>query len=162
MSKLYFLIGILIALNILSIALPVRAHDEESDQSIIATMHIEPADSPIANSTSTLVFIIQNSNSTFNINDCNCAVSIFKGSDLIYKTDLKELFLSFTFPQIGEYTIELRGESKVINQFSPFDLKFEAKVDTEEKDHFFHGGHWLHILIFGGGLLICLYVIIFK
>ena len=170
MDKKIFLIPAVLTIFIFGFCF-VSAHETKVDGTLTAILHIEPADSPEANSTSTLELIFQDDDNIFNLDKCNCEVSVSKDQNVIFTTPLHTLEIPFLFPEIGNYTVNLKGEPANGGTFRAFEFSFDVNVIRSQNQfekiwnvikgsHFFHEGHWIHILIFGIGFAVCIYVIV--
>ncbi len=126
-----------------SFATTISAHTSEMDGNIGATLHIDPADAPIAKSPSTFSFEFHDSENTFTPSECDCTfVVLHDGKEIYTQNSLEvstypyEAFLStqYTFSHIGIYTIQMHGQPKTEGLFSPFQLQYTVRVEHEAEE----------------------------
>ncbi len=114
---------------------PIYAHDFENEEEIGATMHVDPNDKPIANEESRINFEFISTSNDFNLQECNCTVTIYKNGrqllseELVPDEDLPDsLGKSYIFPEEGEYNIQLTGKSLHADSFKEFSFDYPIRV----------------------------------
>lgn len=154
-----------------------QAHETADDHDIVATMHIDPNDKVIAGKEVKFYFILDDPKGKFDINHCNCVITISKDGQQIDQQQAKVstgFFASLTtqplytktFQEEGNYELELSGAPKDGVNFEEFTEHYDFRVaapGTYSAPDFSllthnHGGH---IFIFGGGLLASIILFIF-
>ncbi len=163
---------------------PIFAHTAETSGEITASLHVDPGDSPVAGEQASLIFLFDDETNRFRTTNCDCTVTIsFTGSgEKLFTTILPRTgIVQFTFPEKSVYTVKIEGEPKKGFVFQSFTSSYEIRVDRvagtdntkslwmdiqsmikevagEEVAHFLMM-HLFHILIFGGSMLVCIYII---
>lgn len=125
---------LLCSLSMLLFAVPVQAHFLAVDGSIGATLHIDPDDAPKAHSPATFFFDIADRTNKFQLANCNCHVIISESGHVLSSNNLavtgfSQSSLSFTFPGLDVYKIELIGKPEATGQFQPFTISWNIRVD---------------------------------
>lgn len=175
------LVGIVL---LFSVSSPVFAHDLQFDNNIGALLHIEPADTAVAERPATLIFHFLDKLKQFTPAQCNCSVVVsdstgkkilsaaLDADDAYYGDDTR--FTIVTFPQSGVYKVQLSGVPRVASGFVPFSTSYEVRVEKEgtvlASDAHMHSAHsgpgflLLHTLHFGlfGLAFLAAGVVIFR
>lgn len=143
------------------------AHEYAHDGSVTVVLHTDPDDAAVAKSLTTLHFEIQDRNNKFSLDKCNCTVSILQNSKNIFESNLlkdnsasKSVFnsdIKFTFPEKGNYLVELKGLPKNPNDFMPFEVKYNLNIDKQNSADF-TVKLFLSIFTFIGAVLIIYFV----
>lgn len=129
---------ILFAIFVYVVPTQVLAHTLESSGSIGAVLHVTPDDDPIAGEVSGFYFEFKDKNNKFQPENCVCTVSIKKGDDEIFSTDLfgansdpslSNASFNFTFPEKNIYKIVINGEPKISGEFQSFQLSYDLRVE---------------------------------
>ncbi len=132
------LVSIVFVMFVSFLPAQVLAHTLESSGSIGAVMHVTPDDDPIAGEVSGFYFEFKDKNNKFQPENCVCTVSIKKGDDEIFSTDLfgansdpslSNASFNFTFPEKNIYKIVIKGESKTSGEFQNFELSYDLRVE---------------------------------
>jgi hypothetical protein len=137
MKKIFLLLPILL----LSLAVsPAEAHFLDTDGSIGAVLHIDPNDTPTANSQATFFFEFKDKDNLFQIENCDCIFEVEQNGKTIYSQPLSRIStksneanasISYTFPKRDIYTVRIIGKPLTANDFSPFSLSWELRIDKE-------------------------------
>ncbi len=127
----YFLVFILTTLYLLLNTPLVSAHVLETDNTVGAVIHIDPGDEPIAKQPSAIFFEFKDKEDIFNVDQCNCTVSILKGGSVVYTILIESPQLTYTFPEKGDYQIKVAGKPIEEDTFLPFDLVYDVQVAKE-------------------------------
>jgi hypothetical protein len=154
----------------------VFAHESESSEGISAIMHIDPNDQPVINSPAQFYFTFQDPAGSFEISHCDCTIILLKDGIELDRQPVAQPNSTFsslssyplytrTFDQSGNYELELIGSPKDNTAFHPFMLHFEVPVkDSGSTASGYHpmmaNEHLGHILIFGGGFVIALAILL--
>lgn len=135
------LISFLLALIFnLHFASPALAHVLQSDSSVGAVLHIDPADDPIAGEASSFFFEFKDKKGKFESSKCNCIFSVLENGSEIYRQNLfqnssdpnlNNPSVFYTFPNRGVYTIRVTGEPNQAGMFEPFTLTYDIRVERE-------------------------------
>jgi hypothetical protein len=177
MLKKYLYLSI--ALLSLCIYQFTSAHFIQNSGNISVLLHIEPADNPGVNEISKLNFKLTDKDKKLDLRQCDCMIEIIQNSNIIFSENFNNkdiafnnntLSVQYIFPQKGIYTINIEGKPLIENKFNFFNASFDVRVQREKNNsislfqrikssHFFHEGHWLHILLLGLGIVISLYII---
>ncbi len=154
------------------------AHEHEgADGGIQATLHIDPIDHPIAGQEARFFFTFTDPDGKFQISKCNCEITLEKnGQELETKTvivpegKLAALgsypLYTKTFSEAGDYELHLHGGPQPGVVFDEFDLHFDVPVAEAASAILSHhiasagGFHSLHFIIFGGGLIAAIILLI--
>jgi len=153
------------------------AHFILVDDQIGAILHIDPNDSPVANSPSTFNFSFKDPSNRLDLRKCDCTFSIISNGSPIYTAKLSadpniqfsatEASFQFTLPETGIYTLIMEGKPMAPVDFQSFKLSYDLRVDQRAETGGapsallqFLAGHSLHYILFGGAILISLYIII--
>jgi hypothetical protein len=145
------------------------AHEDESSGTISATMHIDPADHPIAGKEAHFYFTFNDTTGKFDLKHCNCSLTIYKGETQIDQqaANVPQGVLSsfgsqplYTkiFAEAGDYELHFSGTPKDGADFEPFMLHYDVAVIPNGMSGAEHHAmapsqHIGHIIIFGGGLV---------
>ena len=121
-----------LVLAITMLPAPAHAHVLKTDGTIGAELHIPPSHHPIAGETTkyTLRF---NSDDAFDLQTCDCTVTILRGSTAIATKPLNRSSRTFSenqfvFEKSGAYTLRVHGSPKEAAGFQPFQLDYTFRV----------------------------------
>lgn len=145
----------------------VFAHGELTDEGINAEMHIDPNDNPIVGEEARFYFTFIDPSGQFELKRCDCTVVLLKDETeldrqpvLFTESEFASLgsfpLYTKTFSESGTYELELIGSPKDGAVFQPFQLHYDVHTQNDVSDSGYHAlfeGHLAHILIFGGGLV---------
>lgn len=146
------------------------------DHDLVATMHIDPNDQPVAGKEAKFYFTLDDPKGRFDINHCDCVITISKDGQQIDQQQIslpngfasslttQPLYIQ-TFQTAGDYQLTLTGNPKDGVDFEEFaehyDFKVAAPGSTTPVEHsVLTHGHNAHIIIFGGGLVACIILFI--
>jgi hypothetical protein len=133
----------LVALGLVSVALPVAAHQVKVSGDVGATLHIEPNDVARAGEPTEIWFALtRQGGQVIPLADCDCQLSIFANPYSDETPALAQPPLvpvtaegyenipgsEVVFPQVGAYTLVLSGSPREAEAFQPFELPFEVTV----------------------------------
>ena len=119
------------------------AHQVEVQADVGATLHIEPDDTPRAGEEVLAWFALtRKGGQTIPLKDCDCTLAVSVQSGRSQATPTLEPALkaveaegyegipgaTFTFPEVGAYTLVINGTPKQANDFTPFELAFDVTV----------------------------------
>lgn len=116
------------------------AHQVEVEKDVGATLHIEPSDTPRAGEAVLAWFALtRKGGQPISLEDCDCTLAVYTRSQAtpILEPGLKAVEAegyegipgaTFTFPDVGAYTLVIMGKPKQANDFTPFELDFEVTV----------------------------------
>ena len=131
------------------------AHTVATDNSISATVHVSPNDSPVPGEVSTMLFEFKDPKKEFSVAACDCAVTILRDEKDIYTGKLGQNVsdvsavhaeFSYTFPETGDYEVRVAGLPQDGARFEPFELEFPVRVGqtpsfaAQAKHHLAHFG----------------------
>jgi hypothetical protein len=133
----------LITLGLLS--QPAVAHQVQIQDTVGATLHIEPNDIPLAGTPTEVWFALtQVGGTVIPLNRCDCSLTLYDGGENVIATpDLFPLSAegyreipgaSVTFPEVGTYELVLAGTPLEAAEFTPFELRFEVVVAGRAPD----------------------------
>ena len=106
------------------------AHVLESDGSVGAVLHINPADEPVAGEVSDIYFEIKDKKQKFQAKDCVCKLRITRDRTVIFEQPFdKDGGSSYTFPAQDVYTVSALGTPKEGATFEPFELNYSVRVE---------------------------------
>jgi hypothetical protein len=115
------------------------AHFYAIDKKITVILHVDPNDSPIPGENATLYFDIGDATHRFDLEKCDCILSITEQGKSIYHNALVERkdknfniwgsSVPFIFPQRDVYHITLNGKPKSTNAFQTFTISWYFRVD---------------------------------
>ena len=123
------------------------AHQVEVQADVGATLHIEPDDTPRAGEEVLAWFALtRKGGQTIPLKDCDCTLAVSVQSGRSQATPTLEPALkaveaegyegipgaTFTFPEVGAYTLVINGTPKQANDFTPFELAFDVTVAAGE------------------------------
>ncbi|MFO0702930.1 MAG: hypothetical protein U0514_03685 [Candidatus Andersenbacteria bacterium] len=129
-----------LALVLLAVApLPSSAHELEEAGSVGAVLHINPNDSPVVGTASTLSFVFTNHDDDFTLEDCTCTVQVLRGDTLLAELPIAasekvehgvyNLTYSYDFPAAGAYVLTLNGARATPNAtFEVFSLAYDVNA----------------------------------
>ncbi len=120
----------------------INAHEIIDGGTASLLIHIDPDNIAVAKKPTTIHIDLINSEKGFSLEKCNCTLSI---SQVIEGEDEKEILstslspaneasdynvkgVPFTFPDNGEYHINVSGEPTVKNLFTSFEIEVQEKV----------------------------------
>jgi hypothetical protein len=136
------------------VATPALAHSGEVDDSISATVHINPSDDPVSGEPADFIFEFKDKQKKFVVSECGCAVKITQAGHeiyneplLSYNSDASKLHarFAFIFPAPGIYQVEVSGTPRGSAQFQPFKLTYDVRVAREASRFPRIGTHLLHV-----------------
>lgn len=184
--KTYTLLSVLAATLLFATILggpsSIFAHDLQFDNNIGALLHIEPADTAVAEQPATLIFHFLDKLKKFTPAACDCSVTVTDSSgtkifsalldadDAQYGDDTR--FTIVTFPRADVYKVQLSGVPRVASAFPPFSTSYEVRVEKESTNVVASGGahmhsgpgaalvHTLHFGLFGLAFLAAAIVIV--
>lgn len=116
------------------------AHQVEIQADVGATLHIEPSDTPKAGENVLAWFALtRKGGQTIPLEDCDCTLTVMMRSPQAAPLEpaLKAVEAegyqgipgaTFTFPEVGAYTLTIQGTPKQANDFTPFELDFDVTV----------------------------------
>lgn len=122
---------------------PVQAHILQSDGSIGAVLHIDPADDPVAGQQSSFFFEFKDTENKFSPEKCDCKFSVVENGNEIFSQpvfqnnnspSLTSASVFFTFPEINVYKIVITGKPISKDTFSAFTLNYDIRVAKENKN----------------------------
>ncbi len=131
---------------VLLTALPVYAHEVEILGDVGATLHIEPSDRALAGEPTQVWFALTaKGGRVIPLSECNCKLKVSskthqEGSPYLLEPVLKGIVAEqyqgipsaeVTFPNIGEYELELSGSPKASAKFTPFNLSYKVVVASK-------------------------------
>lgn len=155
-----------------------EAHVLKTDGSIIATLHIDPNDEPLANGTSTIDLTFVDREGKLDITKCDCSIRVEdSGKEIASETVQNNSKISvahdgfsmpFIFPTKGVYTIDISGKPEDPDGFQQFTFSYDVRVDRDADEKItllqkmlgLLRGHGLHIVLFGAAIIISIIVII--
>jgi hypothetical protein len=117
------------------------AHFLATDGTINLILHIDPGDDPIPGQQAHLYFDFSfvDKSKKFQLNQCNCIVTVFEQSKQIFQKPLIDTSsqyhsiwgadIPFVFPARDIYLIKLQGSPKVAGTFKPFLLSWFFRVE---------------------------------
>jgi hypothetical protein len=163
----------LIGISILFGTPVAKGHELETGGSVGAIMHVDPDDEPIANEPATFYFDFEYKQRQFNLQGCNCAVTITQNGRQVFGQSLTENTFSYTFPEQGAYVLEVAGKPKPPEEFQDFTLRYDVTVRAKQAGGTGNsppvaavtdsrasasllaaGNHTLHYFLFGAGFLL--------
>lgn len=136
----------LILLNLLLVfglfsPLKTYAHFPATDNSMTAEFHVEPYHDPIPGQKAYLQFLFDDKEQKFDLNECDCILSISEKNKELYEkqltgekdknTTIWESITTYVFPERGIYHLQIIGKPKTTNAFQPFDVSWEFRVDPK-------------------------------
>jgi hypothetical protein len=139
MKKLFVLL-LFLFISLSSFVTPTFAHILASDKNIGAVLHVNPNDDPIAGSQTSFFFEFKDKENKFRPDNCDCTFSIIENEREIYaqplfqdNTDpsLSNASVSYTFPQKDVYRVKVIGKPLSENDFQPFTLTWDFRVDKQ-------------------------------
>jgi hypothetical protein len=127
---------------VLLTALPVYAHEVEISGEVGATLHIEPNDQAKAGEPTQVWFALTaKGGQVIPLSECDCKLEVRSNSQKEAQTLLNPVLkgivaeqyqgipsAEITFPNVGEYELELSGIPKPSAKFSPFRLTYKVVV----------------------------------
>lgn len=147
----------------------VFAHGTHTDEGISAEMHIDPNDLPAVGQEAKFFFTFIDASGQFQLQQCDCTITLTKDGNEIDSQPAQVADSSFaalgsfplytkTFTEPGTYNLEFNGTPKNGSVFQPFELQYDVYIQDDNQHHAtdrhtFAGEHLGHILIFGGGLI---------
>ncbi len=131
--------------------LPAIAHQVELEENVGATLHIEPNDTPRAGEEVLAWFaLVRKGGQTIPLADCNCQLAIYEqsaygqaanqgdeGAAPILTPPLSAVAAeayqgipgaTFTFPDVGAYTLVMSGSPQQAGSFNDFEFDFDVTV----------------------------------
>ncbi len=143
------------------------AHQNNVDAGISATLHIDPADQPLVGKEAKFYFVFQDESGTFDIRQCDCSITLSKDGKQVEEHNVQledpsfaalgdQPLLTKTFSDEGVYDVQLIGKPKDGAVFSTFTLNYHVQVGGNSfslLQHHLVTEHLGHIIIFGGGFI---------
>ncbi|MEM9088647.1 MAG: hypothetical protein AAGC93_07870 [Cyanobacteria bacterium P01_F01_bin.53] len=131
--------------------LPASAHQVELEGDVGATLHIEPNDTPRAGEEVLAWFaLVRKGGQTIPLADCNCQLAIYEQSaydqaakqedegasptlapplSAVAAEDYQGIpGATFTFPDVGAYTLVMSGSPQQAGSFNDFEFDFDVTV----------------------------------
>lgn len=145
-SSVASLVLLLVLLWLLTIPLTPdssMAHKVEVSGTVGGTSHIEPNDNPRAGTPSFTWFALaQKGGTLIPLKNCNCQLAVYAEPHAANAPAIQQLPLKavsaegyrdipgadITFPQVGAYTLVIRGKAIAPATFQPFELRFPVMV----------------------------------
>lgn len=132
----------LCCLAAVSLALPFTAsgHMLQSDGSIGAVLHIDPADDPAAGEAAYFFFAFKDKQNKFKPADCDCTALVLQDNKQIYSQPLFEnnpapsltnASFSYIFPAPNIYQVRITGQPVAPEGFQPFTLTYDIRVSRQ-------------------------------
>ncbi len=129
------LITLLVALVLLMIpAEQAASHVLKTDGSIGVTIHINPDDAPVADAPSAIILTFQDKAGKLDAApwECDCRIEVRKTGELIETLPISlsstVATVGYMFPDGGSYNLEVIGEPRAAEAFSPFKVSFTYHV----------------------------------
>lgn len=127
-------LAVLVAAVFFVTKLPAYAHTLAKDGKISAFLHIAPDDKPVPGKVNTVHFYFNDQDFRFNMDGCDCSVSVKEGKRTLYQGALPA-----EEPRVGKinvllpdnnvsYDVAVSGAPKAAGFFQPFKLKFDIDV----------------------------------
>lgn len=116
---------------------PSHAHTSDEEGAATVLMHSEPNDRPLANQKTIIHFQISDSSNNFQLEKCNCSVTISQNNAVLYtnsvidadsKKSLYNAYSEFVFPKAGTYEVFFSGKPIGEESFEPFEAHFSLNV----------------------------------
>jgi hypothetical protein len=129
-----------IALGTGLIALPAQAHKTEVSGDVAGTWHLEPNHSPKAGEPARVwVALTQRGGKVIPLEQCDCQLTVYQGGDAapVLTPTLEPVSpenyqsipgADITFPEVGEYQLQLTGSPQAGATFTPFELSYTTVV----------------------------------
>lgn len=152
------------------------AHETHTDANVSAQMHIDPNDRPAVGQEAKFYFTFKDSSGQFQLQQCDCKITLLKDdveietqpvqiSDSAFASLGSSPLYTKTFTEPGEYELELTGTPKNGAVFQPFELHYDVQTQPASSHHMgdkhiFASEHIGHILIFGGGLVAAIILLV--
>ncbi len=140
LRKFLILLNLFLVFGLLS-PLKTFAHFPATDNSMNVEFHVEPYHDPIPGQKAYLQFLFDDKEQKFDLNECDCILSISEKNKVLYKkqligkkdenTTIWESVTTYVFPKRGIYHLQIIGKSKTLNAFQPFDVSWEFRVDPK-------------------------------
>lgn len=172
MKKIFFITVISVIVS-LSFVQNAKAHFLATDNNIGALLHVDPNDDPPAGEQASFFFEFKDRQNKFQPKNCDCSFSITENGSVIYaqplfqnnqNPNLTNASVFYTFPQKDVYLVTVVGKPLNPNQFQPFTLSWNFRVDqiasakpttaTYKLDFF--STHFVHFI--GGGIMLLLFL----
>lgn len=145
LQKLFarFLVSLGMTIIVFSIFLvkPVSAHVLQSNGSVGAVLHIDPADDPIVGEQAAFFFEFKDKKNTFNPANCVCTFSILENGKEIFSQPLFQdnadpsvtnASVFYTFAARDVYQVKVSGKPLMEKKaFEPFTLTYDIRVSRE-------------------------------
>lgn len=141
MLKLTKTVALVVAIGLLLTVglapLPVRAHEQESEGSITALLHVTPHDKPIVTRPAKIEIAIKSTAGKFSFSNCDCTVSVNRNGAQITVLPLQAISARvssnpYTFTDPGAYQLVVRGQSlngaESNETFEPFSFTYPVTV----------------------------------
>jgi hypothetical protein len=129
---------IILVILFVSFPQPAFAHILKISGNIGSTLHIDPADDPIAKSPSSFFFELKDKNGRFKVDECICQVTIFQNGKEIFSESILQnnnssttVSFLYTFPEVDIYKLELAGRPRDGKLFESFKFDYDIRVDKQ-------------------------------
>jgi hypothetical protein len=141
MTKILSLITVFFITAWLGVS-PVAAHVLITNDSIGATLHIDPDDDPIAGALTSFFLEFKDTENKFQLSDCRCQAFVYQNGNEIYFTSLKAVnensplssSFQFKFPAKGTYELLIKGAPVSAGAFNEFEMRETIAVEREDAD----------------------------
>lgn len=154
----------------------VGAHFLSTDKNIGAVLHVDPGDEPKVGEQTSFFFEFKDKDNNFDPKSCECKFVISENGKSVYEQPLFKNISNpsltngavfYTFSKKGAYEIKISGKPIVENKFKSFNLRWNLRVVPTEsssnskgvKTFSFFSLHFIHLIIFGAGVVVFLYLI---
>ena len=130
--------GSLAISTLIDLTQPAQAHQVQTGETVGATLHLEPNDTPRAQE-DTLIWLAltRRGGRVIPLEDCDCTLRIYQGNTMLAQPYLQPISVegypdipsaTFLFPTVGTYTIVLEGRPVNEAEFEPFELAYNVTV----------------------------------
>jgi hypothetical protein len=107
---------------------PVFAHILQTDGTIGAVLHIDPADDPLVGEPASFFFEFKDRAGKFSVDTCSCVFWVMQNGTTVFSQPLTGPTVAYTFPKRGAYQVGVTGEPLEAGSFSPFRLAYDLRV----------------------------------
>jgi hypothetical protein len=113
------------------------AHVLQTSGSIGAVLHIDPDDDPVAKKPSTFFLEFKDKNNQLSKESCSCQINITQNGKLLFSQNLFDNYkdntatFSYTFPEMGQYVLDISGQPTQTKSIKQFNLKYALDIDGE-------------------------------
>jgi hypothetical protein len=136
----FFLALIVVCAAVLIGSPAASAHVLKVDGAIGATLHVDPADNPVAGSPASFYFEIKDREGKFSPLQCTCTVDIKTQAGQVLHTEklftesssagLSTPLLNYTFVSGGVYRVTLSGSPQSAGTFQSFSVSYDVRVEN--------------------------------